>query len=114
MLQNHASDHGYDLDIYYTHIEGEAIARIFQGVEEGVDGLVMNPAGFTYRGEALRDCILDCDGLPYIEVHISNIAKRGIKSVLANAAHGMLMGFGLQSYLLALDAMLDLLQKRSG
>ena len=114
MLQNHASDHGYDLDIYYTHIEGEAIARIFQGVEEGVDGLVMNPAGFTYRGEALRDCILDCDGLPYIEVHISNIAKRGIKSVLANAAQGMLMGFGLQSYLLALDAMLDLLQKRSG
>ena len=114
MLQNHASDHDYDLDIYYTHIEGEAIARIFQGVEEGVDGLVMNPAGFTYRGEALRDCILDCDGLPYIEVHISNIAKRGIKSVLANAAHGMLMGFGLQSYLLALDAMLDLLQKRSG
>ena len=114
MLQNHASDHDYDLDIYYTHIEGEAIARIFQGVEEGVDGLVMNPAGFTYRGEALRDCILDCDGLPYIEVHISNIAKRGIKSVLANAAHGMLMGFGLQSYLLALDAMLDLLQKRNG
>ena len=114
MLQNHASDHDYDLDIYYTHIEGEAIARIFQGVEEGVDGLVMNPAGFTYRGEALRDCILDCDGLPYIEVHISNIAKRGIKSVLENAAHGMLMGFGLQSYLLALDAMLDLLQKRNG
>ena len=114
MLQNHASDHDYDLDIYYTHIEGEAIARIFQGVEEGVDGLVMNPAGFTYRGEALRDCILDCNGLPYIEVHISNIAKRGIKSVLANAAHGMLMGFGLQSYLLALDAMLDLLQKRNG
>ena len=114
MLQNHASDHDYDLDIYYTHIEGEAIARIFQGVEEGVDGLVMNPAGFTYRGEALRDCILDCNGLPYIEVHISNIAKRGIKSVLANAAQGMLMGFGLQSYLLALDAMLDLLQKRNG
>ena len=114
MLQNHASDHDYGLDIYYTHIEGEAIARIFQGVEEGVDGLVMNPAGFTYRGEALRDCILDCDGLPYIEVHISNIAKRGIKSVLANAAQGILMGFGLQSYLLALDAMLDLLQKRNG
>lgn len=114
MLQNHASGHDYDLDIYYTHIEGEAIARIFQGVEEGVDGLVMNPAGFTYRGEALRDCILDCNGLPYIEVHISNIAKRGIKSVLANAAQGMLMGFGLQSYLLALDAMLDLLQKRNG
>ncbi|PPR34428.1 MAG: 3-dehydroquinate dehydratase [Alphaproteobacteria bacterium MarineAlpha9_Bin5] len=114
MLQAHADEHDYDLDIFYTHVEGEAIGRVFKGVEEGIDGLVMNPAGFTYRGEALRDCILDCEGLPYIEVHISNLAQRGIKSVLASAADGMLMGFGLQSYLLALDAMLDLLQKRNG
>ena len=88
-------------------------ARLFNDMLD-VDGLVMNPAGFTYRGEALRDCILDCEGLPYIEVHISNLAKRDIKSVLASAADGMLMGFGIQSYLLALDAMLDLLQKRNG
>ncbi len=113
MLRDHASMHKYQLDIFYTHVEGEAIARVFQGVEEGIDGLVMNPAGFTYRGEALRDCILDCGGLPYIEVHISNIEKRGIKSVLANSAQGMVMGFGLQSYFLALDAMLNLLQKRN-
>ena len=48
------------------------------------------------------------------EETIAAIAKRGIKSVLASAAQGMLMGFGLQSSLLALDAMLDLLQKRNG
>ena len=114
MLRAHAVENGYDLDIFYTHVEGEAIARVFQAVEGNVDGLVMNPAGYTYRGEALRDCILDCEGLPYIEVHISNLAKRDIKSVLASAADGMLMGFGIQSYLLALDAMLDLLQKRNG
>ena len=113
MLRSHAGEHDYNLDIFYTHVEGEAIARVFQAVEEGVDGLVMNPAGFTYRGEALRDCILDCAELPYIEVHISNLAKRDVKSVLASAADGMLMGFGLQSYLLALDAMLDLLRKRN-
>ena len=114
MLRTHAVDNGYELDIFYTHVEGEAIARVFQAAEGDVDGLVMNPAGFTYRGEALRDCILDCEELPYIEVHISNLAKRGIKSVLASAADGMLMGFGVESYLLAMDAMLDLLQKRNG
>ena len=114
MLWTHAVDNGYELDIFYTHVEGEAIARVFQAAEGDIDGLVMNPAGFTYRGEALRDCILDCEGLPYIEVHITNLAKRDIKSVLASAADGMLMGFGVESYVLALDAMLDLLQKRNG
>ena len=44
----------------------------------------------------------------------TNLAKRDIKSVLASAADGMLMGLGVESYLLALDAMLDLLQKRNG
>src|SRR6266702_4124895 len=76
-LHRHAQEHGYHLDIFYTNIEGEAINRIYQGVDEGTDGLVMNPAGFTYAGYALKDCIKDA-GLPYVEVHISSIAKRNI------------------------------------
>ena len=112
MLQTHAAQNAYDLDILYTHLEGEAIGRIYQAVDEGIDGLVMNPAGFTYRGEALRDCILACSDLPYIEVHISNLAKRDIKSALVSAASGMIMGFGLHGYVLALDGMLDLLKNR--
>jgi len=112
MLQAHAAKNAYDLDIFYTHMEGEAIGKVYQAVDEGVDGLVMNPAGFTYRGEALRDCILACGDLPYIEVHISNLAKREIKSALVSAAHGMLMGFGLHGYVLALDGMLDLLKTK--
>src|ERR1700748_3690276 len=55
-LQGHARDHGYQLDIFYTNIEGDAINRIYQAVDEGFDGLVMNPAGFTYAGFALKDC----------------------------------------------------------
>ena len=109
-LQAHAAKNSYDLEIFYTHLEGEAIGRVYQGVDESIDGLVMNPAGFTYRGEALRDCILACGGLPYIEVHISNLGKRDIKSALVSAADGMIMGFGLHGYVLALDGMLDLLK----
>ncbi len=68
MLQRHAQDHGYQLEIFYTNIEGEAINRIYQATDEGFDGLVMNPAGFTYagrkknssggRGHRFRDALL--------------------------------------------------------
>ena len=86
-------------------IEGEAIARLYQEVEDGIDGLIMNPAGFTYSGFALRDAILGCTDLPYVEVHIGNLEKRGMKSALANAAIGVVAGFGLDSYRLGLEAM---------
>jgi hypothetical protein len=49
-------------------------------------------AGFTYAGFALKDCVKGA-GLPYVEVHISNIAKRGIHCVLSDVAEGFITGF---------------------
>jgi len=103
MLRRHAHDHAYQLEIFYTNIEGEAINRIYQAVDEGFDGLIMNPAGFTYAGFALKDCIKGA-GLPYVEVHISSLAKRNIHCVLSDVAEGMITGFGIHSYILGLDA----------
>ena len=111
LLHEHARANAYDLEIFYTHIEGEAIARLYQAVDEGIDGLVMNPAGFLYSGYALRDC-LRAVSFPYIEVHMTNIEKRGIHSILADAAVGMVAGLGLQSYFLGLDAMLSHLRSK--
>jgi 3-dehydroquinate dehydratase-2 len=54
MPQRHAKKHDYVLDIFYNDIEGEAIN--YRAVDEGFDGLVMKPAGFTYAGFALKDC----------------------------------------------------------
>ena len=105
MLYEHARTNAYDLEIFYTHVEGEAISRLYQAVDEGIEGVVMNPAGFLYAGYALRDC-LRAVSFPYIEVHITNIEKRGMHSVLAEASVGVIAGFGLRSYLLGLDAML--------
>ena len=110
MLLEHARANRYALDIYYTNIEGEAINRLYRAADEGVQGLVMNPAGFNHAGYALRDCIAALP-FPYVEVHMTNIEKRGIRSVLASAAVGSVFGFGVQSYLLGLDAMLGLLRK---
>ena len=113
-LRAQAERLGVGLDIFYTHVEGEAVGRLWRGVDEGIGGLVMNPAGFSHSGYALRDAILDCDGLPYIEVHISNIEKRGIRSVLASAALGVIAGFGLDGYRLALEAMAERLGRGTG
>ena len=113
MLQNHASANGYTLDIFYTNLEGEAINRIYEAANSGVDGLVMNPAGFNYAGYALRDCVKGA-GLPYVEVHMTNIERRGIQSVLASVADGVIFGFGIESYTLGLNAMLHILSKTQG
>lgn len=112
MLHRHAENKGYALDIFYTNVEGEAINRIYRAVDERFDGLVMNPAGFTYAGYALKDCVKGA-GLPYVEIHISNIHKRRIESVLSDASEGVITGFGVYGYLLALDAMLHLLNQRA-
>jgi 3-dehydroquinate dehydratase-2 len=108
MLREHAKAHGYQIEIFYTHVEGEAIARLYQAVDKRFDGLVMNPAGFLHSGYALRDC-LRAVPFPYIEVHMTNIDKRGMHSVIAEAAVGVIAGFGVQSYIFGLEAMLRLL-----
>lgn len=105
ILRDHAREHGYALDIFYTHSEAAAIERLYRAVEEKIDGLVMNPAAFLFAGYALRDT-LRAVPYPYVEVHMSNVEKRGIHSILAVEAVGMVAGFGVRSYILGLEAML--------
>jgi len=110
-LQAHAREKQYELEIFYTNVEGEAINRIYQAADAGVNGLVMNPAGFSYAGYALKDCIKGA-ALPYVEVHISNVHARDIHCVLSEIAVGVITGFGLHGYILGLDAMLAVLAGR--
>ena len=108
MLQEHARSKDYELEIFYTNVEGEAINRVYEATADGFDGLVMNPAGFSCAGYALRDCVKGV-ALPYVEVHMTNVEARGIKSVLAPAADGVIFGLGTHSYALGLEAMVHLL-----
>jgi 3-dehydroquinate dehydratase-2 len=109
MLLKHAKTNKYKLEIFYTHSESEAIERLYRAVDEKFDGLVMNPAAFLFAGYALRDC-LRAVPFPYVEVHMTNIEKRGIRSILAETAVGLIAGFGVQSYVLGVEAMLRHLQ----
>jgi 3-dehydroquinate dehydratase-2 len=112
MMRDHAAKHDYALEIFYTNSQGACIDRIYQGVQEGVEALVMNPGGFTYAGRAIGDTIRGTR-LPYVELHIKNHYASGSHSQIADAAVGVIMGFGVHGYLLALDAALHILRQRA-
>ena len=108
LLLKEAKSLGVSLDIRYTNVEGEAIDWIYQADESGTNGLLFNPAGFVYAGYALRDC-LKAVKLPRIEVHMTNLERRGMHSVTASEADGMITGLGIDSYVHGLRALVRLI-----
>jgi len=80
------------------------VSAIFRADRQGIDGVLFNPAGFLHAGHALRDCLKSIKA-PAIEIHMTNIEKRGYGSITAEAAVGVIAGFGVDTYLLALEAM---------
>jgi 3-dehydroquinate dehydratase-2 len=113
MLRREAEAQGDAVEIFYTHIEGEAVGRLYEAAEAGIDGAVVNPAGFVHAGYALRDCMRTVP-FPCIEVHMTNIDRRGIHSATGEAAHGIIAGFGIRSYFLGAAALRDVLAGRAG
>lgn len=111
MLVRYAMRKGHSLKVFHTNIEGEAINRIYRAVEETADGLLMNPAGFSYAGYALRDCLKGAQ-LPYVEVHMTNTEKRGIHSVTASVADGFVAGLGIDSYYVGFDGLIEVVKRR--
>ena len=109
LMRRHARKLGVKLEILYTSHEGEAVAAIYEADRAGIDGILFNPAGFLHAGRALADCLRSIE-TPAIEIHVTNIEKRGRRSVTADAAVGVIAGFGVDSYVLALDAMVARLE----
>jgi len=113
LLRRHARSLGVTLDIVYTNTEGEAVSAVYRADRANIDGILFNPAGFLHAGHALCDCLKSIRA-PAIEIHMTNIDKRGYGSVTSEAAIGMIAGFGVDSYILALDAMVIRLRKSAG
>ncbi|TMM55917.1 type II 3-dehydroquinate dehydratase [Maribacter algarum] len=97
---------GIDLEYYQSNIEGEIISKI-QEVGFSYDGIVLNAASYTHTSVGIGDAVKAIE-TPVVEVHISNTHKREDfrhVSYISSGAKGVILGFGLQSYDLAIESL---------
>ena len=109
--QKYSKDLGINVDFTQSNIEGE-IVTIIQEARKKYNGLIINAAGFTHTSIAIRDA-LAIFKKPSIELHISNIYKREEfrhKSMISAVATGIICGLGANGYILAINAMHELLK----
>ncbi|MEN2984761.1 MAG: type II 3-dehydroquinate dehydratase [Dictyoglomaceae bacterium] len=105
LILEKAREKNIEVEIKQSNFEGQLIDWI-QEYREWADAIIINPGALTHYSYSLRDALLDF-GKPVIEVHISNIYKREEfrhHSVIAGVSLGQISGFGIYSYILALEA----------
>jgi 3-dehydroquinate dehydratase-2 len=111
MVREAAGKLGVELEWLQTNHEG-ALVDAVQSLRGRADGALINAAALTHSSLALRDALLAVR-VPFVELHLSNIFAREPErrhSVIADLAVGMVTGFGAQSYLLALQALVGRLR----
>lgn len=107
-VRTRAGDLGVEIQFNQSNLEGELVTWI-QSAKGQFDCIVLNAAAYTHTSIALRDAIV-ATGVPTIEVHLSNVHAREDfrhKSLIAPVCRGQITGFGWRSYLLALEASLN-------
>lgn len=100
-----AKEKGMEVHFFQSNCEGEIVNEI-QEARGKFDGIIINPGAYTHTSIAIRDAFL-ATGIPFIEVHISNIFAREEfrrRSYLSDIAKGVISGLGMEGYLLALEA----------
>ena len=107
MLRERAKAAGVELVSVQSNYEGKLIDEIQQAGKNGYEFILLNAAAFTHYSIAIRDAIAAVD-VPVIEIHISNVHKREEfrhHSLISAACKGVICGFGLDSYRLAIEAL---------
>ena len=102
--ESHAKSIGVEIKFEQSNIEGEIVTMI-QKAKGFFDGIIINAAGYTHTSVSILDALLAVK-LPTIEVHITNIYNREDfrkKSLISKAANGIICGFGIKGYIMALN-----------
>ena len=103
-LKSISKKHNVNIRFYQSNSENELINELHTAKQENVDAIIINPGAFTHTSIALRDAFLGV-GIPFIEVHISNIYRREEfrkKSFLSDISEGLITGLGVSVYEFAL------------
>ncbi len=101
-----------ELEVFQSNSEADIIDKII-AEKNNIAGILINPAAYTHTSVAIRDCIAGVN-LPAVEVHISNIhAREDFRrtSLIAPVCIGQISGFGMNSYLLGLEALVAYLER---
>ena len=106
-LDAHATRLGHTLRWHQSDHEGNLVEQLLAASGDRIDAVVLNAGALTHTSYVLRDAI-EASGVPVVEVHMSNVAAREAfrhTSVIAGVCRGSIVGFGVGSYHLALEAM---------
>lgn len=109
MLKQIGAARGAAVDCFQSNHEGALIDRIHAAGTSGTRAIVVNPGGLTHTSVALRDALAGV-AIPFVEVHVSNVHAREPfrhRSYLSPIAAGVIVGFGVAGYAMALNAVLD-------
>lgn len=111
-LTEQARTAGHGIQFFQSNAEHELISRVQAAMQEKIAFILINPAGLTHTSVTLRDA-LAATGIPFIEVHLSNIHAREAfrqHSYFSDLARGVISGLGAHSYTLALTAATHILK----
>jgi len=111
-LRKYAAELGVEVDIFFSNVEGQVIDKLYAAHDAGVSGCIINPAGFTVGYGALNLAISQVN-FPTIEVHISNPAPRGRISDVGRHTRGVVTGFGIFGYYLAMRGLAETAKGKS-
>ena len=110
----HSKKIGVNIDFFQSNLEGEIVGKIQESIKS-FDGIIINAAGYTHTSVSIRDA-LNIFKKPKIELHISNIYKREEfrqKSLISDVVTGIICGLGSDGYILAINAMQELLKNEN-
>lgn len=112
-LQKLAKSNRVELEIVQSNHEGEIVDTIGQANKRGFKAILINPAAYTHTSVAIRDAVAAV-AIPTVEVHLSNIYAREEfrhTSLISPVCRGQVSGFGANSYVLGLEAVIGLIKK---
>ena len=114
LLKEKALKEDVQLSCFQSNLEGEIVDCIQKSVNK-IDGILINAGAYTHTSIAIRDALLGVD-IPYVELHLSNTCAREDfrkKSFISDRAIGIISGFGVTSYHLALEGLLAYLRNKN-